>query len=210
MKPTINPTYLVSLIATHLAACDGTPPVQVSQLSLSPGCYQPYVSGTCEGVTSSTTAEAVCELAREANATREEDILSALAPYVDVADALHDEPTAESWTVDHASGATAVTMRVTSEHRGWDAGVIRVDYDDAGPSEPTYGAYTPNGSMFDLKSTFLRWTDHALQIGNVDRGCDPATGISWDTRYADDGYYQTICWGSAGVVDCSTVNLWPL
>ena len=199
---------VVLVLSTLWVGCDGAPNIPVSQLSLSPGCYTPFVAGACEGVSSSTTALAICEAARQANNDRETSLTVSLRPFMAVVDVMRAAPDQPRWTTDNPTSSG--TILITSEEPRMDAGVFRVEFMTPEQSEVVYGTYTPNATSIDLRQSVLRWNQHALQLNSVFRGCDPVTRISWDARFADDGVYETLCWDSSGLTSCDQADLWPL
>ena len=198
---------VVFVLCALWMACEGSPRIPVSQLSLSPGCYTPFVAGSCTEVTSSTTSLALCETARQANSDREASLSTSLRPFIAIVDTMRAAPDQQEWVTSDPVGEG--TILISADEPRLDAGAFRIEFVGHAQSEVVYATYTPNAVAIDLRQSVLRWNRNALQLNAVFRGCDPVRRISWDARYADDGVYETLCWDSSGLTSCDQADLWP-
>lgn len=185
--------------ALHLPAIDMTP-----------SCFTPLAAaGTCP--------DNLCEQAREANAARELEIRTLSEPFALLFDQVTDAPGAGRWvSIEAFEDGEPIRIRtLEAEVIEASGGYLRLTLTDDSDPEARYtesspALFSPEGVVLQLRGGVIRWTSHAFNTGSFYRGCDPATGVSFDQRFTDDGVFDLYCWDTGGnPVDCTTIDLWP-
>jgi hypothetical protein len=201
-------TACVSLSDGSTADVDsGTVPIFVHELTASPGCYvSPPPPVTTDGVSDMMAA---AQQMQEMNMTYNMQYVALIIR------TMLADPTAPSWslTLDSGNGAAAhieVNIDVIDREAQASEFVVEVVSSSIG-----LGRADPEGSHLTLGEAAYAWTDHVWHVEqggpmtstSLLRGCDPATGVSFQSTPASG----VTCWNSAGsFVSCNDVDFWPL
>ena len=218
MRMLVAVLCLTGVVACGESASGPTPgpPVAVTlhPLSMTPGCFSPYVYSAHDAVQQETLSVYFA------------NIESNLTPWSNLADAVLANPTDEEWQANYAVPGRQCTITLTASVLDRQDGFgflsvtdqIQGDCDSSGQIKDVT---TVDHVTYSARSTILetevglvaRWNDHALSVigfgMDLLRGCDPATNTRFELFFAP--WPQPLhCWDAVGTdVPCGGVDSWP-